>query len=240
MLSVELACQGTQSRKDLWTNLVARSQTETMCEVGVWRGEFAEHVLRTCDLIREYIMIDPWKNLDNWNKPFNVSDDLFQEVKAEAIRRTDFARDRRKVLQGTTVEVASSLRDGSLDMCYIDGDHTLRGITIDLIRMYPKVRDGGLIGGDDFLHSAWQHNNQYEPTLVFPQALYFAEATGSVIYGLPHNQFALLVDRSRDAFEFRDLTGMYSAHSVQTVLKLQSTERGRSFFQRVWEKVAGK
>ncbi len=88
------------------------------------------------------------------------------------------------------------------------GDHTLKGITIDLIRLYPKIRDGGWIGGDDFSSTIWQHKTSYEPTLVFPFAVYFAEAVGARIYALPRSQF-LLQKRASDAFEFSDLTGRY-------------------------------
>ena len=35
------------------------------------------------------------------------------------------------------------------------------------------------------------HAQQYEPTLVFPFAVYFAEAVGSRIYGPPHSQFLI-------------------------------------------------
>jgi len=54
------------------------------------------------------------------------------------------------ILRGKTAEVIDQITDGELDLAYIDADHTLKGIAIDLIRVYPKVRDGGFLGGDDF------------------------------------------------------------------------------------------
>jgi hypothetical protein len=35
--------------------------------------------------------------------------------------------------------VIEQIRSGSLDIAYIDADRTLKGISIDLIRSYPKV-----------------------------------------------------------------------------------------------------
>ncbi len=96
--------------------------------------------------------------------------------------------------------------DGELDFAYIDGDHTLKGITIDLIRVYPKVRIGGFIAGDDFSRSMWHHKTSFEPTLVFPFAVYFAEAVGATIYGLPHIQFCLQ-KTGGGQFRFVDLDG---------------------------------
>lgn len=124
----------------------------------------------------------------------------------------------RVILRGRTTEVIDRIPDGSLDFAYVDGDHTLRGISIDLLRMYPKIRDGGWLGGDDFSPSIWQHDRSFEPTLVFPFAVYFAEAVGSRIYGLPYSQF-LIEKRHDDAFEFVDLTGYYGRRDLLSQLK---------------------
>jgi hypothetical protein len=92
---------------------------------------------------------------------------------------------------------SDQIADGGLDFAYIDADHTLKGIAIDLIRVYPKVRSGGFLGGDDFTRSVWEHNTRFEPTLVFPFAVYFAEAVGATIYALPYSQFRSSVSRKR-------------------------------------------
>jgi hypothetical protein len=165
---------------------------QTVLELGVWKGAFAEHMLRQCPDIARYFMIDPWRHLDHWNKPGNFDQGKFDESYAEMLSRTDFARDRRTILRGKTVDVIDQIPDASLDLAYIDGDHTLRGITIDLIRTYPKVRPGGLVGGDDYTPTIWQHAEQYEPTLVCPFAAYFAEAVGAPIIVLPCSQFVIV------------------------------------------------
>ena len=51
------------------------------------------------------------------------------------------------ILRGRTKEVIDQVPDNSLDFAYIDGDHTLRGITIDLMNVLPKIKEGGIIGG---------------------------------------------------------------------------------------------
>lgn len=96
-----------------------------------------------------------------------------------------------------------------MDFAYIDGDHTLKGITIDLIRLFDKIRVGGWIGGDDFSRSIWQHTPNYEPSLIFPFAVYFAEAVGAKIYALPYSQF-LIEKNEIESFSFVDLTGKYN------------------------------
>lgn len=170
-----------------------------MAEVGVWNGDYAAAILKHCPSIEEYYMIDPWRNLDNWNKPFNVTDEEFQQHYESAMKATEFAATRRKVLRGTTTEVADLIPDDHLDFIYLDGDHTLRGITLDLISLYPKLTENGMIGGDDFHTEAWQHPKQFEPTLVFPFAVYFAEAINRPIRPLPFSQF--LIENAGGRFE---------------------------------------
>ncbi len=165
-------------------------------------------------------MLDPWRHLDDWNKPSNTTDDEFDRIKAEALDKTRFAESKRRVLQGTTTEVSEGLPSEGLDFAYIDGDHTLKGITIDLLRIWPKLKNGGILAGDDFCPSVWQHGLEFEPTLVFPLAVYFSQAMGCTIYGLPYDQFAIYVDRSgKNAFEFHDLTGQYKSTTVRDALR---------------------
>jgi Methyltransferase domain len=208
---VRALADGSTGRLDLWSAFLDRVDARTVAEIGVFRGEFAEHVLDACPRIETYYMLDPWRHLDDWNKPANRDDAEFEEILAEAMERTRAHAGKRVVLRGRTTDVVDEIPDGSLDFAYVDGDHTLRGITIDLVRVYPKVRAGGWIGGDDFARSIWQHGPEFEPTLVFPFAVHFAEAVGAPIHGLPHGQF--LIEKRR-GFEFVDHTGKYARREL--------------------------
>jgi hypothetical protein len=161
-------------------------------------------------------MLDPWRHLDDWNKPSNHPDQsTFDQIYEQALARTDFARARRMVLRGKTTEVINEIPKESLDIAYVDGDHSLRGITIDLIRSYPKVRPGGLLAGDDYCPTIWQHEERFEPTLVFPFAAHFAESVGAPIVVLPYNQFAIVKPlRAGDFFRMIETTGNYGARDL--------------------------
>ena len=205
---------GAPSRFDLWLRLLDKVPMECAAEIGVWKGDFAKLILSNFSNLTKYYMIDPWAHLPDWNKPFNVDDRSFEDVYAEALLKTDFAASRRVVLRGRTSVVIDQIPDQSLDFAYIDGDHTLRGITLDLIQVLPKIKDGGLIGGDDFVNKPWQHGAAYEPTLVCPFAVYFAEAMRLPFVALSHKQF--LIQRAADAgFSFADLAGTYSDLSLK-------------------------
>jgi hypothetical protein len=201
------------TREQFWIEFIRSTEVRHMAEVGVYRGDFAAEILRHCENLSRYYMIDPWRHLDDWNKPANHGDSVLSEFFQETKAKTDFAAAQRIILRGKTTEVIGQITDGDLDLAYIDADHTLKGIAIDLIRAYPKVRAGGFIGGDDFTRSVWEHKTSFEPTLVFPYAVYFAEAVGATIYALPYSQFCLqkplLQQNDRPQFAFVDLTGEY-------------------------------
>ena len=221
--AIESAASSASGRLALWSSVINYLQLATTAEIGVGAGTFARHILEQCSTVERYYMIDPWRHLDNWNKPANKTDREFAKRKQRALALTQFAEHRRIVLEGTTTEVSHQLPDGSLDLAYIDGDHTLRGITIDLIRIWPKMRHGGVIAGDDFCPSIWNHPIRFEPTLVFPLAVHFAEAVDCVIYGLPFNQFVIVIERPpATGFEFRDLTNQYTSSEVRDALAKKS------------------
>ena len=232
----------SDSRFDLWIRFIKSSKIKRMAEVGVFRGDYAAKLLERCESIEKYYMVDPWRHLDDWNKPSNKSDDVFEQFFSETKAKTDFAAEKRIILRGKTIEVVEKIPDGELDFTYVDGDHTLKGITIDLICMYPKILVGGCIGGDDFSRTIWQHRTDFEPTLVFPFAVYFAEAVGARIYALPYTQF-LIEKSSNQSFSFVDLTGHYNdvnlrdQFSLDKVFKLK--EKGEKIvdkLRRQWKR----
>ena len=196
------------SRTGLWLRAMQSMPARHMAEIGVWKGDFAQEILAQRPDIERYYMVDPWARLPDWNKPFNVAPEAFEAVYAEAMAKTAFARDRTVVLRGRTMEVLDRIPDRSLDFAYVDGDHTLRGITIDLIRLLPKMKPGGVIGGDDLSNDPWQHDARFEPTLVCPFAIYFAEAIGLPFVALPMNQFMIQIAPQK-GFSFTDTTGQY-------------------------------
>jgi hypothetical protein len=176
-----------------------------MVEIGVYEGEFAAGILEACDRIERYYLLDPWWHLANWNKPFNTDNAGFERIFASAQMNTDFAGKRRVFFVERPRSDRPDLRWGTGFRLHRRRPYTA-GITIDLVRVYPKVRSGGLIGGDDFCENVWYHSSQFEPSLVFPFAVYFAVAVGAAIYSLPNMQFCLYKPEE-PRFEFVDLTG---------------------------------
>lgn len=221
---------GCATREEMWTRFLTDVGARAVAEIGVFRGRFAQHLLDTCPAIERYYLLDPWRHLEDWNKPANRADDEFQGYFEEVLRRTARHEGRRVVLRGRTVEVVEQIADAELDFAYIDGDHTLRGIATDLVRVYPKVRPGGWIGGDDFAATIYQHGSDFEPTFVFPFAVYFAEALGARVYALGRSQFLMQKPESRPdrPGDFVDLTGKYADVTVLAQLRRQPKRNRRA------------
>lgn len=217
----------SNSRFDLWKDFINANAINRISEIGVYRGEFAEHILRECESVLSYVMIDPWRHLDEWNKPANKDDSTFETFFQETVTRTSFAREKISIYRQTTLNATGNIADNSLDFAYIDGDHTLRGITIDLNCIYNKVSHQGFIAGDDFCQSIWQHSNQYEPTMVFPYAILFAEAKGDHIYSLPFNQFLIQKQPQHDFRRF-DLCNGYTSVDLLRHVKPRSVDHEKS------------
>lgn len=207
-ISLASLLRESTSRQQLWHSFLEAQRTRVMAEIGVWKGDFAADILSAISHIEIYFMIDPWANLPDWNKPYNVKSQIFESIYQEMLEKTDFATQKRKILRGRTKEVINEIPDESLDFIYIDGDHTLRGITIDLITIWPKIKKGGFIGGDDFTTTPWQHDVKYEPTMVCPFSIYFAEAMNAPIMAPGFNQF-LIQKSDQQPFSFLDLRGDY-------------------------------
>lgn len=226
------------SRVDLWAELLRALGIRSLAEIGVYRGEFAEQMLARCPAIESYLMIDPWRHLPEWNKPANQDDEAFERCYREALARTSFAADRITVFRETSLLATRQLADHTLDCAYIDGDHTLRGITIDLNSVYDKVAVNGLIGGDDFCASVWQHAASYEPTLVFPYAVHFAEAKGDHLYALPFQQFLLHKQVEHD-FRFIDCTASYPVTALLHQLS-PPVDQGTGVIRRGLSRIKGR
>jgi hypothetical protein len=49
-----------------------------------------------------------------------------------------------------SVAAANTFPDRSLDFVYLDGDHSLKGCTRDIVAWAPKVKAGGILAGHDY------------------------------------------------------------------------------------------
>lgn len=71
----------SKNREQMWLEILININHKNICEVGVWKGEFANALLKNLPRIKKYTFIDPYKMLPDWNKPLNKSNKLFSEAR---------------------------------------------------------------------------------------------------------------------------------------------------------------
>jgi hypothetical protein len=121
-------------------------------EIGVYRGEYSEQILRTWHG-RCLFSVDPWGEFESseYDDVCNVSqvgqDDNF---KITDQRLRPFGS-RSVVIRKTSKEASEEISDESLDFVYIDAQHHYQAVKEDLALWECKVKPGGIIGGHDYL-----------------------------------------------------------------------------------------
>jgi predicted O-methyltransferase YrrM len=139
-------------------HLAQMAKAENILEIGVAYGYHADF-LCTALLNIQYVGVDPYlanydandifsndvQRLFNEKDPQLVMDRLFNIVSSN-LQKFD---GRAKLLREKSWDAAARFEDNSLDLVYIDGDHTYQGVVKDLASWFPKVRKGGIICGDD-------------------------------------------------------------------------------------------
>jgi hypothetical protein len=147
----------------------------TWCEVGVFRGVFSKEIVANVQP-DELHLVDVWKWIYyDWNNPpaeeaRNIEqfkkwmknqvpnydggnpepylEGMYQELCrfAETEQRTAV-----RLHRGRSVEMAKTFPDRSFDLVYLDADHHYDAVLGDLFAYADKVKEGGILMGDDFL-----------------------------------------------------------------------------------------
>lgn len=141
-------------------------------EVGVYRGALSACVLRERkDLV--WHMVDPWAPPAEGSSYAKSGDSVsmlneyeFEEVYKDAVQRVAFAGDRACVARGCSTDVAELIDDESIDLVFIDADHSDDGVRSDVLAWYPKVKAGGWIGGHDWRTPGKKNGYHVGPAVV--------------------------------------------------------------------------
>lgn len=131
-------------------------------EIGVDRGILSNYLLTELPDL-ELLMVDVWDTFSK-DSDYAKSGDLVtlrtqqqrESDLVETLRATEHALVRRHIMPVWSEEAAHNTLDGSLDFVFIDADHSYSGVSNDLQLWAPKVRQGGLLCGHDYMN----HPNQ--------------------------------------------------------------------------------
>lgn len=120
-------------------------------EIGVYKGDNAFFILTNLS-IKKLFLIDPYleyqeyKGNVGWTK-INQSD--FNKFLIVAKRKLKAFKDKSIFIREKSEDAIGRLPN-NLDFVYIDGNHEYKFVKRDIELYYPKLKRGGVLGGDNF------------------------------------------------------------------------------------------
>lgn len=133
----------------------------TVLEVGSWKGRSSYVLAAICkEKGAHLICMDSFVGLVPDPKK-HVKWDLYMEGDGYYIeaKKDDFIDNIKKNLSefddveymmGDSKKLYKKIKDNSLDLCFVDGDHDSPGVDADMKNYWPKVKKGGIFCGHDF------------------------------------------------------------------------------------------
>jgi lipopolysaccharide biosynthesis glycosyltransferase len=135
-----------------------------IAEIGVFRGEYAQYLLQNFIPSRLYL-VDPWENIsicsgdqNGNNVIFYNGKDMYEYVSSKYISNSNII-----IIRKTSGNIMDAdIEPMTLDMIYIDGDHSYEGVKNDLMLALKLVKKGGWICGHDYSMNYAKTNNHYD------------------------------------------------------------------------------
>jgi len=141
-----------RGRLDLPIFLRSLNLTGKGVEVGVFKGEYSDVILRKSKL-RLLYSVDPWREFgkDEYVDILNVSEEEQYKAYLITVKKLSKYKNRSRVLRTTSEEAVKQFKDGELDFVYIDAQHSYEACKEDLAFWWPKLKTGGIFSGHDYV-----------------------------------------------------------------------------------------
>lgn len=138
------------SRETFLRSVSEGKTMDTVVEIGVWRGGFSEQIIKICRP-KEFYGVDPYELFPGMvsapGPEYNTQSDLDALCTSVATKLKKLGH---TLIRQRSLDAAKNFADLSIDMVYIDGDHTYEGCMADIQAWWPKVKSGGILMGDDY------------------------------------------------------------------------------------------
>ena len=142
-----------------WLN--ANGLVGTGVEVGVFRGDYSRHLLKTWAGVH-LVGVDPYIRYPEsvYKDGCNVED---MEEMRDAVIAEFGAEKRYRLVLKPSLEAVEQFANESLDFVYLDSNHSYESGSADLAAWWPKVRVEGIMGG----HDLYGRHDRYQEADIF-------------------------------------------------------------------------
>ena len=108
--------------------------------------------------------MDVWSQQENYDDIANKSNEEQEAILSEAHGRLDKFKERGtevEFMRMLTSEAAAQIPDNSLDFVYVDARHDYCGVKEDMELYWPKLKEGGILAGHDYVQPvSWEKMGQ--------------------------------------------------------------------------------
>lgn len=143
---------------------------KTICEVGTWRGENFDVMMKSNPEIA--VSVDAWLNDQRTANDYGATQEEFDQHYNNALQK-QWKHDNVFVLRMLSVRAAKLFTPNFFDYVYIDADHSFEAVKADLEAWWPLVKPNGIMGGHDY-----KAGRRSKPCGVIPAVIAFVEKYG--------------------------------------------------------------
>ena len=140
------------SRFKTFINLLNELGYKKIVEIGINKGHYSRILLQGVKDIR-FVGVDPWLAYSDYVENSREQDKMDAMCHTAHRRLVPMGA---TLIRATSMEAVKNVDDESLDMVFIDGNHSFRWVTEDIHEWSKKVRKGGMIAGHDY----WNNVNE--------------------------------------------------------------------------------
>ena len=154
-------------------------------EIGARYGESSKVILENLN-VDKYIIIDQYTSYEEYSGDgFNkiMSDDNDDKIFNETKNKLESLHNNMVFYRtfSTDVNTINAIENNSIDLIFIDGNHTYKYVLEDLENYYPKLNKNGIICGDDFFMRTHENdllntmpgNEGYDEPMVYEAVIEF-------------------------------------------------------------------
>lgn len=151
MLSSEAAPAWAEAYLET-SKLIGLFGVTTGSEIGVARGHHSAHLLEAHPGLK-WFSIDPWRHFEiGYEDPANMPQPEFDKLYKNVCTLLQPFGDRSVILRNTSEEASPMFDEGTLDMVFIDANHSYEAVGEDLRYWWGAVKPGGIFAGHDYGH----------------------------------------------------------------------------------------